>query len=371
MLGCNFNIAVQCGVVATLLTHQSLALAQDENPVILIAYRVSDLAVWRVDNAGQPHFDASILISHLRAEVEPSKWSAGEANVVEDTTHKSLEVAGTRDIHQKVREFLKRKGAFANPEQRLKEKLATAVSSQRLLIFAGDPYAKVTEDFFDAEVGDYSPTTLKSILGDFKIQCITPQQAKQLNICDELPSGDWPRLAVLKPNGSLVAVANAKDFCQEGRLDGESLEKFLRQHSLVFPDAKAQLKDAMAEALTEDKRVLLQMGGPNCGPCVMLSRYLDDQSALIFKDYIHVKLDTRMAGARELAAEYVDGIDLIPWMAVLSSDGKVLANSISEQGNIAFPRGDVAEEHFRKMLRITRKRLTDAEIDELVDEIPN
>jgi hypothetical protein len=78
-----------------------------------------------------------------------------------------------------------------------------------------------------------------------------------------------------------------------------------------------------------------------------------------------------MANSNELTTDYAEGIEFIPWMAILSSDGEVLANSISEEGNIAFPRSEVAKSHFKKMLQISRKRLSDAEVDSIVNAIPN
>ena len=373
MFSVTVNMAVRCSVVMLLLLSHGATRADNEEKRVAVVYSIPDLPVWRVDDAGQPHFDASILISHLKSAVAPEKWTSGEAEVAADQKNRGLVVSATDDVHQKVRQFLKRKVSFArhDSERWLKDNRDTAaLSNQRILLFAGDPNSKATDDFFDSQVGEQGPAELEGILGNFVIQCMTPDQAKPISYWEKAPSAESPRLAILRADGSVVAVADFADFRSEDKLDGKGLAEFLQLHSETFPDAKSELQAAIAKAAKEDKRVLVQMGGPNCGPCIMLSRYLSSQAELISKDYIHVKLDKRMASSKKLTAEYAEGIEYIPWMAILSSDGQVLANSISEEGNIAFPRGDVARDHFKQMLNTSRVRLTSAEVDEMVDAIP-
>ena len=367
------RMPVQCGLLTLLLLSKSVVGADAEEPRFAVVYSLPDLAVWRVDDAGQPHFDASILISHLTSEVEPDKWANGGAHVAEDQKNRGLVVAATDDVHQRVRLFLKRQVAFAHhdAERRLEENLATAaLSNQRILLFAGDPNSKATDDFFDAQAGEQGPEELEALLGDFAIQCMTLKQAKPFSYWEKAPLGKSPHVAILRADGAVVAVADFADFRSGDELDSQALAKFLQLHAETFPDAKLELQAAIAQAAKQDKRVLVQMGGPNCGPCIMLSRFLNSQADLICKDYVHVNLDKRMANSNELTAEYAEGIEFIPWMAILSSNGEALANSIGEEGNIAFPRGDVAQRHFRKMLETTRTRLTNAEIDEIINAIP-
>jgi hypothetical protein len=58
----------------------------------------------------------------------------------------------------------------------------------------------------------------------------------------------------------------------------------------------------------------------------------------------------------------------IPWMVVLDSQGNKLATSnIPESGaNIGFPSEPEAQIHFANMLKTTRQRMTDQEIDDLI-----
>jgi hypothetical protein len=59
----------------------------------------------------------------------------------------------------------------------------------------------------------------------------------------------------------------------------------------------------------------------------------------------------------------------IPFHAIFNSDGKLLIDSNGPLGNIGSPGGIEGKKHLRKMLMESRKRLTDAEIDTLVESI--
>ena len=148
------------------------------------------------------------------------------------------------------------------------------------------------------------------------------------------------------------------------------LTEFLASHAKEFPDAKALLETGLEQAKEGNKRVLVQMSGPACGPCILLSEFLSGQKDLVSKDYVHVKLDLRMPNAEivkdSLGAEFRG----VPWMAILSKDGRPLANSLSPKGNIAFPRGESQKKHFRKMLETTSQRLSESEIEALLAALP-
>lgn len=99
----------------------------------------------------------------------------------------------------------------------------------------------------------------------------------------------------------------------------------------------------------------------------MLSRYLDAHKALIDKDYVHVKLDSRMPEAEaligELRARKEGGI---PWMVILDASGAALITSDAESGNIGYPGEPGSQAHWRKMLTTSRQRLTDEEVATLI-----
>jgi hypothetical protein len=367
-----WKAALRFGAIAFSLLNYHVVRADDVKPRVTCIYRLADLPVWRVDEAGHAHFDASILISQLKSEVDPEKWVSGEAELAEMEDNKGLAVAATTDLHRKVKHFLGRKIAFANHDvqQRLKDNLEKALlANQRILVFAADPSSKATDEFFDAQ-GELSSPELEAVLRNYVIQCVTPSQAAELPYWKEPPASSSPRIAILRPDRSVVAISNFADFRRNDALDNEALAKFLQLHSESFPDAIAELETALAKAAKEEKCVLVQMSGPNCGPCVELSRYFENQAALISKDYVYIKLDQRMAHSADLTKKYANGTEYIPWMAFLSDGGESLANSVSNEGNIGFPSGDAAQAHFKKMLEVSRKRLSDAEVDSLIDAIP-
>jgi hypothetical protein len=65
--------------------------------------------------------------------------------------------------------------------------------------------------------------------------------------------------------------------------------------------------------------------------------------------------------ARRLGSK--DGIDGIPWFAVIDAQGKVLATSEGPKGNIGFPDTDIEVTHFFSVLHATAKGITAGEIE--------
>jgi len=59
----------------------------------------------------------------------------------------------------------------------------------------------------------------------------------------------------------------------------------------------------------------------------------------------------------------------VPFHAIFDSDEQMLVDSAGPLGNIGYPSGFEGKKHLRKMLLATRRNLTDAEIDQLVDSL--
>jgi hypothetical protein len=59
----------------------------------------------------------------------------------------------------------------------------------------------------------------------------------------------------------------------------------------------------------------------------------------------------------------------IPFYAVFDPAGKQLIDSQGPTGNIGYPTDDEDKRHLRRMLTETRQRLTDPEIDELIESL--
>jgi hypothetical protein len=114
---------------------------------------------------------------------------------------------------------------------------------------------------------------------------------------------------------------------------------------------------------------LFQASGAFCGPCILLSRYLDKHRTLIDKDYIWVKVDRRYPHGMDMIEKYRLQEGGIPWFVIMDPDRKPLITSNSEEGNIGYPSSAEGRKHFEKMLRETAVRLTSEEIDALIDDL--
>ncbi len=72
---------------------------------------------------------------------------------------------------------------------------------------------------------------------------------------------------------------------------------FLVEHLPPSRDARALLAAARDEARNTGRRVWIVHGGPRCGPCFRLGRWIDEQHTILENDYVIVKV---MGGLDEL-----------------------------------------------------------------------
>jgi hypothetical protein len=147
--------------------------------------------------------------------------------------------------------------------------------------------------------------------------------------------------------------------------------EFLKRNRRPPHDATTLLAEARAEAKRTGRRVWVIEGGPRCGPCFRLARWIEDHHATIDKDYVVVKL---MGGIDEHVPEAIDGLpiepgDGIPWFAITEPDGAVLAHSRGPLGNIGFPSSVEGMRHFRQMIEQTARKLTPDEVGRLVESL--
>jgi thiol-disulfide isomerase/thioredoxin len=176
-----------------------------------------------------------------------------------------------------------------------------------------------------------------------------------------------PTLCILDTDGQRLATRHARDLSKDGRIDRDLVTEFLQAHAPEPPDAEELLADALAQAKREDKRVLVQQTGAFCGPCLLLSRFLDRHKGKLAKDYVHVKIDESRwhNGTPVIKRLRTPEGRSIPWMAILDADGRVLITSDAPEGNIGFPVAAEEIEHFLKMLAATARHLDEADFSEL------
>ena len=103
-----------------------------------------------------------------------------------------------------------------------------------------------------------------------------------------------------------------------------------RVHAIFDPsaDAAAQVRDALAQAAREHKRVLVDFGGNWCGDCQILDYYFHQppNSDLIDHNYVVVDIDVghldhNVALANQYGATLAHGV---PCLSILDAQGHVL-----------------------------------------------
>jgi thiol-disulfide isomerase/thioredoxin len=173
--------------------------------------------------------------------------------------------------------------------------------------------------------------------------------------------GGFPLLTVLDAEGRVIANQSGESLETGTRFDARKIEAFLRNWAVPRLDAEQVLREGLAQAKRDSKRVFLHLGAPWCGPCRNLDRFLRENRDLFAIDFVDVKVDTdRMTNAGDVAKRYRKAHDLgIPWVAILDSGGKLLATSDDPSlGNFGFPETPDHMRMFFSMLRKTRLRTT-------------
>lgn len=127
----------------------------------------------------------------------------------------------------------------------------------------------------------------------------------------------------------LAALAATTVACNSGEVPA-SPETPFHVHAIFDPgaDAAAQVRDALAEAAQQHKRVLLDFGGNWCGDCQILDYYFHQppNAALIDHNYILVDIDVghldhNVALANQYGATLAHGV---PSLSILDAQGHVL-----------------------------------------------
>lgn len=192
--------------------------------------------------------------------------------------------------------------------------------------------------------------------------------AESLNL-STVPTMETMVLVVVSPRGEVLAQWNeSEESVDEPLAIKLQLLEQLEQHMTSPLEGRQLLDDALAKAKRENKRVIVEETATWCGPCRLLNRLLE-KNRQWEKDYIWVKMDHRWIGAEEIMQEIRDGAEGgVPWFAILDSDGQTLATSNdSKTGkNIGFPSSPEGQQHLAEMLKSTRQRMTDQEIEDFV-----
>lgn len=208
---------------------------------------------------------------------------------------------------------------------------------------------------------------------EFELVLIDQGKNKELMLqyAGEAGVSGFPHLTVLDAAGAVLTNQETGSLEVGPQHDPQKVSAFLQKWMPAKQDAEQLLTAALAAAGSEQKSVLVRVGSPYCGWCNVLSTFMQEHQSVFATDYVDLKIDTmRMTNGAQVADRLQPGgADGIPWMVILDSTGKTVATSIGPEGNIGYPYQPQEIAHFLTMLKSTRKRLTDADLEAIAADL--
>lgn len=277
-------------------------------------------------------------------------------------------VAAAEDGKKPARESIYDAKADARAQVEAAQARAKDQDKRVLLMFGGDwcGWCHKLHGLFgkDREIGKLISNEYELVMIDTK----APNAEDYFKTASEGQTGvGYPFLAVLDAEGKLL-VGQQTDVLEEGdHHDPAKVKAFLEKWRVASKDAEAALKDALARASSENKRVFLTFGAPWCGWCHRLEDYLarPEVARALADDFVLQKVDVeRMPHGADVIGRYrqVDGG--IPWYVILDAQGKPLATADADFGNIGYPFEPKEIDAFLKMFE-SQNVLEPAQLDAL------
>jgi hypothetical protein len=243
-----------------------------------------------------------------------------------------------------------------------------------LVVLEGD--ASKSVERMSTQVVDYEdlPDVLRYLTATLGAEALKREAGLLARLGWERPKPGEIELVALDGTGATLASTriDARDATPpRNEAARQEAARFLRQNAPPRRDARAALAAAQDEARETGRRLVVVAGGPRCGPCFRFARWLDEQHALLLKDYVIVKI---LEGVDERAKEVVGKLNPprgagIPWFAITEPDGTILATSDGPLGNMGCPSSPEDKKHLQKMLDRTARRLSPAERERLIESL--
>jgi hypothetical protein len=146
----------------------------------------------------------------------------------------------------------------------------------------------------------------------------------------------------------------------------EQADAFLVANKPPVADAMKLWEDARELAAETGRKVWVVDGGPRCGPCFRLGRWMHEHHEVLEKDYVIVKLMGSLDDRHEEASKQLPSQRHgIPWHMITEPGGKVLVTSDGPLGNIGMPSALEEIRHFEEMLAKTAVRITPEQREQL------
>lgn len=243
------------------------------------------------------------------------------------------------------------------------------LSGFRMMIILHGP-SDAAKEFVDANLLDYNTTEEVS-----SFMQLTRKIGEDPDVSEFARTQNWP----IPEEGKIFACAIDGSGNEIARImldsktsdSPERAAQFVRKHAPKQVDAKKKWDEAFADAKRTDRKVWARISQRYCGPCFMFTRWLDDQKELLEQDYVFLKIDdVRDLHGTEVTDRLTGGDHFgVPFHAIFSAAEEMLITSESPVGNIGHPSGYEGKKHLRKMLKETRSRLSDEQIDEIVGSL--
>jgi hypothetical protein len=184
------------------------------------------------------------------------------------------------------------------------------------------------------------------------------------------PQPDADELVLIALDGRQKLLSSATISAEDLDSAKTRAKEFLTRHKPAFEDARSKLAKARERAQHDGRRVWVIVGGPRCGPCFRLARWIDQHRETLEKDYVIVKLmEGLQPHADEIGNEIGGAKQGIPWFVITEPDGKIIVTSEGPLGNIGMPATVEEIRHFRQMLERTAHQLSPKEIEELIQSL--
>jgi len=186
---------------------------------------------------------------------------------------------------------------------------------------------------------------------------------------------NWPmpaqgRVFACAIDASGKEVARIELDCKDPKSPQLAAE-FIRKHARGAEDASKKWDEAFAEAKRTHRKVWARICERYCGPCFLLTRWLDDHKDVLAKDYVFLTIDDwdDLHGEEVARRLTGDGHYGIPFFAIYDGDGRMLINSVSPTGNVGFPSEVEGQRHLRRMLVQTSSTITAEQINALIARV--